>query len=209
MTAPTVDDYLERIGADRDASLAELHERHLCAVPFENFDIHGGVPIVLDETHLLDKIVTRRRGGFCYELNGCFAWLLRQLGHDVDLLNAEVVKRDGTFGIPYDHLTLRVGDVLCDVGFGKGFLRPIPLDSLRRDGDWLHVDTQYRFTLQPCEFADFAGACEHHQTSPESSFTKGRVYAIARPSGWVRVTERQTGIDDFEAAVAALTTRTA
>ena len=70
--------YLERIDADPNpeptlATLRTLHEQHLISVPFENLDIHFGVPIVLDQDKILAKVVTRRRGGFCYELNadGC------------------------------------------------------------------------------------------------------------------------------------------
>lgn len=74
---PTVDEYLDRIGATRESPLRELQIRHLRSVPFESRDIHDGIPIVLEEARLLDKIVTRRRGGICYELNACFAWLLR------------------------------------------------------------------------------------------------------------------------------------
>src|SRR4051794_41870306 len=90
------------------AMLRELHRAHLLAVPFENLDIHLGRRIVLDEDALFDKIVRRRRGGFCYELNGLFALLLRQLGFDVTLLAAGVVRADGGFGPKFDHLTLLV-----------------------------------------------------------------------------------------------------
>lgn len=69
-------------------TLRSLHRAHLLAVPFENLDIHLGRPIVLDEAAFFHKIVERQRGGFCYELNGLFAALLRQLGFDVTLLSA-------------------------------------------------------------------------------------------------------------------------
>src|SRR5438445_7498063 len=80
-----IDEYLARIGytGPRDATsatLRALHVRHLLTVPFENLDIHLGREIVPEERRILDKIVTRRRGGFCYELNGAFAVLLRALG---------------------------------------------------------------------------------------------------------------------------------
>jgi len=50
----------------------------MMAVPFENLDIHRGVPIVLSVPAFYEKIVTKRRGGYCYELNGLFAWLLAE-----------------------------------------------------------------------------------------------------------------------------------
>jgi N-hydroxyarylamine O-acetyltransferase len=144
--------YLERIACTPAAApatqapslplLAALHEAHLLAVPFENLSIHYGQPIILDEAALYDKVVRRRRGGFCYELNGLFAWLLRGLGYTVDLLSAEVAEED-SFSAPFDHLTLRVRDLdgsdgadwLADVGFGDSFRRPLRMQpGLAQDG---------------------------------------------------------------------------
>ncbi len=70
------------------ATLRALHQAHLLAVPFENLDIHLSRPIVPDEATLFHKIAEGRRGGFCYELNGLFAAVLRGLGFDVTLLSA-------------------------------------------------------------------------------------------------------------------------
>ncbi|MGH9603726.1 MAG: arylamine N-acetyltransferase family protein, partial [Terriglobales bacterium] len=77
--------YLARIGSlpplsPDPQSLSQLQLAHLMAVPFENLDVHLGREISLDEELFFDKVVRRRRGGFCYELNGLFAALLRQLG---------------------------------------------------------------------------------------------------------------------------------
>lgn len=111
-------------------TLQALHEAHLLAVPFENLSIHYGQPIILQEDALFNKIVRRHRGGFCYELNGLFAWLLRQLGFQVTLLSAEVANDSGSFSPPFDHLTLLVhqldgADWLADVGFGDSFQQPV------------------------------------------------------------------------------------
>jgi len=181
-------------------------------VPFENLDIHRGVPIVLEEELLLDKIVRRRRGGFCYELNGALAWLLRQLGYRVTLLAAEVARPEGGFGIPFDHLTLRVDldrPHLCDVGFGEGFRHPLALESegefeqlgasyrIRPDGSNRIVEramrgepfqAQYRFTLTPRTLAEFAEGSRYHQTSPESTFTQKVVCTRALPDGRLTLT---------------------
>ena len=142
--------YLDRIhfaaGMARDALepslglLRALHEAHLLAVPFENLSIHNGQPIVLEEAALYDKIVRRRRGGFCYELNGLFAWLLRRLGLEVSLLSAGVARADGSYNPDFDHLTLRVhnldgADWLADVGFGDSFRWPLLLRTdVEQDG---------------------------------------------------------------------------
>src|ERR1041384_459142 len=84
----TVLAYLDRIGVTGPASsdaagLRALHLAHQLTVPFENLTIHLAEPISLDEPDLIDKIVRRRRGGFCYELNGAFALLLEALGAQV------------------------------------------------------------------------------------------------------------------------------
>lgn len=143
-------EYLDRIGFAARTSLdaleptlgllRALHEAHLLAVPFENLSIHYGQPIVLEEAALYDKIARRHRGGFCYELNGLFAWLLRRLGFEVSLLSAGVARSDGTYNPDFDHLTLRVhhlegADWLADVGFGDSFRRPLRLrPNVEQDG---------------------------------------------------------------------------
>jgi N-hydroxyarylamine O-acetyltransferase len=180
--------------------LGALHQAHLLSVPFENLSIHYGQPIILEDKALYDKIVQRQRGGFCYELNGLFAWLLRQLGFTVTLLSARVAQADGDFSPEFDHLTLQVHDVngmdwLADVGFGDSFRLPLQLKSdteqdggddltyrLRvdaEDASWLvqrqggeDWETQYRFTLRPHIMADFAERCLFQQTSPDSHFTQ-------------------------------------
>lgn len=196
--------YLDRLGVTA-RGLADLHLAHLLAVPFENLSIHANERIHLDVDWLFDKLVARRRGGFCYELNGLFAELLRALGHRVDLLAARVVAADGTLGIPFDHMCLRVDDVwLADVGFGDSFITPLRLDTreaqhdgrrsfrIAQDGDARFVEDAgrrvYAFELAPRALADFAPGCEHHQTSPASHFTRGRVVSRLLPSG--RVTLR-------------------
>jgi N-hydroxyarylamine O-acetyltransferase len=99
--------YLERISyqGSREPilpTLQALHEAHLLAVPFENLDIFLGREIVLDEPSLWSKIIEHHRGGFCYELNGLFALLLRALGFQVDLLSASVARSTGGFGPDFD-----------------------------------------------------------------------------------------------------------
>lgn len=196
------------------ATLHGLHAAHLLAVPFENLDIHWGRRIVLSEAALFAKIVVQRRGGFCYELNGLFATLLRRAGFSVTLLSAGVARQEGGFGPPFDHLALLVeseGRWLVDVGFGDSFHIPLRLDDageqaqergvyrvehdgvegtlLRRGQDgW---EAQYRFTLQPRALADFTAMCSYHQTSPQSPFTRGQVCSRATPEGRITLRDRQ------------------
>jgi arylamine N-acetyltransferase len=84
-----------------------LIRRAALAVPFENLSIHLAEPISLAEGDLTDKIVRRRRGGFCYELNGAFALLLEALGMRVSRVAARVYGAAG-LSPPFDHLALVV-----------------------------------------------------------------------------------------------------
>jgi len=125
---------LDRPNLDRPSIelLRALHRAHMFTVPFENLDIGLGRKIICDQGRILYKIVNEHRGGFCYELNGAFAALLRELGFHVNLLSARVAREDGSHGPEFDHLTLRVDldePWLADVGFGEGFLEPLRLES--------------------------------------------------------------------------------
>jgi N-hydroxyarylamine O-acetyltransferase len=207
-----VDAYLTRIGAKRPATvdaaaLAELHERHLAAVPFENLDIHLGVPIELDEDRLVAK-VTGGRGGFCYELNGAFAALLRALGAEVTLLSAGVYGPG--LGPPFDHMALRVDldePWLADVGFGRHSIHPLRLsdrgDQADPGGTFRLVDAgggdldvlrdgtpQYRVEARPRRLADFAPTCWWQQTWPSSHFRSGPVASRQTADGQVTVAGR-------------------
>ncbi|MGZ8843713.1 MAG: arylamine N-acetyltransferase family protein, partial [Pyrinomonadaceae bacterium] len=105
--------YLDRIdyrgSLSRDSeTIRQIHLAHFLSVPFENLSIHAREPIVLDDAALFEKIVERRRGGFCYELNGLFAALLRELGFEVAMLSAQVANDEGGFSRDFDHMTLMV-----------------------------------------------------------------------------------------------------
>ena len=195
-----VDAYLDRIGATRPAlpdldGLRALQRAHLGTVPFENLSIHLGEPVRLDEGSVLSKLIDRRRGGFCYELNGAFAMLLSALGYRVTLHSARVWG-GGRFGAPFDHLALRVElDVpwLVDVGFGRFSHHPVRLDVRGPQADPGGVfevtghanpvgpsdldvsrngGCEYRLDQRPYALDDFVPTCWWHQTSPESHFTR-------------------------------------
>jgi N-hydroxyarylamine O-acetyltransferase len=203
--------YLERIGyrgdtASTRATLDALHHAHLMQVPFENFDVTLGTPIVLSLDAFYDKIVERKRGGFCYELNSLFGALLQTLGFKPDLLAAGVFKGD-IFGDPLDHLLLGVhlnGDTLiADVGFGDCFRNPLALDGgtsrqldivysieaaggnhilyARKPGE--EQKSQYRFSTTPHALADFTERCNYQQTSPNSHFTQRAACTAATETG--------------------------
>lgn len=204
------DAYLRRVQCPERSdpsieTLARLHRAHLHTVPFENLDIPLGRSISLSPTAMFEKIVSRRRGGFCYELNGLFAWLLQEIGFRVEMLSGRVFD-GGQPGPEFDHMALLVDvgvPVIADVGFGDCFLEPLPLDSQERfqDGHWYRFvagegnwtlerrkpdsdwEPQYRFTLQPRQLAEFEPMCHYQQTSPDSVFTRKSVCSLATPEG--------------------------
>jgi len=216
--------YLRRIryteplipGVDRPGIdlLGSLHRAHLFTVPFENLDISLGRAILCDEGRILHKIVNEHRGGFCYELNGAFAALLRVLGFRVTLLSGRVARAAGGYSPEFDHLTLRVDleePWLADVGFGEGFLEPLRLEpsieqpqngrifrltpiegafdlEVMVEGKWRK---EYAFALVPRELSEFAGMCRYHQTSPESHFTRQRICSLATPEGRITLSDEK------------------
>lgn len=213
--------YLDRINYDGPLvptaeSLRRLQVAHLLAVPFENLSIYMREPIVLGDQALFGKIVSRNRGGFCYELNGLFAALLRALGFEVVMLSAQVADDDGDFSPDFDHMALMVTidePWLVDVGFGDSFVEPLSLNerdsqvqgdrAYRVDavGERLVVyqlkdfDTikepkpQYRFNPKPYQYSDFAERCQYHQTSPLSHFTKSRICSRLTPRGRITLSD--------------------
>jgi N-hydroxyarylamine O-acetyltransferase len=212
--APLLDErrdaYLERIGVESSlgfdrAALGVLQRAHLLTVPFENLDIHLGHRIELDLDAIVSKVVDRRRGGFCYELNSAFAALLVSLGFEVDLIEGRVYG-EGKVGIRFDHLALVVtigsSRYLADVGFGALSDEPLSLDSREeqidsagrfritdRDDGWLDLFSGsklcYRFSVAPRELADFAAGCTYNQTSPDSHFTRNTVCTLPTARGRV------------------------
>ena len=189
-----VDAYLERIGyaGSREPTfetLSALHRAHMLSVPFENLDIHLGRRLVLDREANFEKIVIRRRGGWCYELNGLFGLLLERLGFPVTMLGARVVGE--RVGDELGHLMLRVDldrPWLADVGFGESSLVPIPLGD--ESEQVVEVDGLRReFTLVPRRLQEFETMCEFSQTSPDMLFTQRRLCTLATADGRITLSD--------------------
>ena len=215
-----VKQYLERINIRTIqpvsyAFLAQLQLNHLSTVPFENIDIRRGIKIVIDERSFYEKIVHRHRGGFCYELNGLFHWLLAELGFSVSIASSRVyIASEDRFTQEFDHIVLLVTlgkTFLVDVGFGDCFRKPIALTGgavedisgtyrvkgpdpsqeayllQRRNNDqWQPV---YSFTHYPRQLLDFSEMCAFNQTSPDSHFTKQMICSAATDKGRVTLSE--------------------
>jgi N-hydroxyarylamine O-acetyltransferase len=209
--------YLNRIGVPAPtvmdaAALRALHRAHQATVPFENLSIHLAEPISLDEGDLIGKIVHRRRGGFCYELNGAFALLLEALGARVSRVAARVYG-DAGLSPPFDHLALLVrpadgsGRWLADVGFGSHSDYPLRLDARDEqddpagrfrlaDADGGDIDVlkdgqpQYRLETRERSLADCVPTCWFQQTSPLSHFTHSTICSRLTPGGRISISGR-------------------
>jgi N-hydroxyarylamine O-acetyltransferase len=140
--------YLHRIGINRPGEpsldlLRRLQRAHVQTVPYENLDVLAGRSVSLDPADLFEKIVVGRRGGFCFELNTAFGWLLTELGFHHEFRLGRVWLRDPETVPPRNHGTnvvrLDGREFIADVGFGgRAPRRPIDLslrDTLLDDGD--------------------------------------------------------------------------
>jgi len=207
-----IDAYLNRIDYKGDltpglSTLAALHRAHLRAIPYENLDIHLDRVNSLDQHEIFAKLVLGRRGGWCYEMNGLFAWALECLGFNVTRL-ASTVGRQSADTEDGAHLILLVHldrDYLADVGFGRGLLEPIPLeagihtrgfltyDLTCNDSRWvltcpITCGPSVDFTLRARSFSDFGDHCTRLQTSPDHWFTTTTVCHRVRPKSIISLT---------------------
>jgi N-hydroxyarylamine O-acetyltransferase len=216
--------YLERIQIYKIQEpsysfLSKLQLQHLLTVPFENLDIHEGKKIVLDESLLYEKIVSRGRGGFCYELNGLFCRLLRTVGFTAQIVSARVyMPARNLFSPEFDHMAILVDiedSYLVDVGFGDTFRRPIAMPDgavedvsgkyqIRSDKDQFVLEKLqsdnwqpvYSFTIQPKAISDFEEMCSFNQTSPESHFTQQLICTIATETGRISLSDDYLTVTD-------------
>jgi N-hydroxyarylamine O-acetyltransferase len=198
-----LDTYLDRIGLHERpeptlAGLVTLHRAHLRAVPYEDLDVQLGRPVTTAIPAIYDKIVTRRRGGWCYEMNGILGWALAELGFDVSRATGAVMRSAMGAMAEGNHLVLRValpeGLYLADVGFGDGPLDPVriaegPFESAgfafgiaRVDDAWWRLTNHpkggapnFDFNLAPADEGQLSGVCEFLQTSDQSPFVQNAV----------------------------------
>jgi len=213
-------DYLRRIGIEKNdvaptvENLNFLQRQHLLNVPFENLDIHWKRPILLDTGRFYQKIVSEKRGGFCYELNASFNELLRSLGFQTRLVSARVGIGDGNFTGEYAHLAIvvTIGELefLADVGFGAFTAGPLRIvtDLEQQDETGVFVvkrladgylevakkedeswRSEYIFKPLGRDLSEFADACVYQQTSPESHFTKNKICSLMTADGRKSLTD--------------------
>ncbi len=211
-------DYLKRIGysgklTPTEDILKEIHRLHLLSIPFENLDIHLNKRLILNKDHLIKKILIQKRGGYCYELNGMFYLLLKEIGFNVKMISARVSDGKGGWGPEFDHMALIVyfknegKTYLADVGFGDNFISPLlfETDKIQRDdagffkitkeendefilknsADGIEFKDGYKFTSAERQWKDFEEMNEYQQSSENSHFTKNRICSLATAGGRV------------------------
>ena len=191
--------YLERIRFSHSVTpdlntLRLLARAHVSAVPFENLDQQMGVEVSTNVERVFEKVVHRQRGGWCFELNGLFYWLLKEIGFDVSMHAAFVRPDKPGAGEVGDHMFLIVncdGSYLVDVGFGGGALEPVSFHiaastqppytiaiSEEEDGWHKYSETTkgnegcYWFTLDEVDTSYFEPSNHRLQTDPNSSFRR-------------------------------------
>lgn len=213
LTPDEVLQYLRRIGIEDIPrptleALDAIQQSHLCTAPYENIDILNKKRLSMEPRALYEKIVLKRRGGYCFELNGAYSLLLRSLGYNVTDLFGRFLM--GEQGIPMRRhrvlvVTVEERRFLCDVGVGIPMPRtPIELlpdivqpqqfcsYKLTRDdtlgwvlhelhkGDWRAL---YCFTEEPQLPVDFVAVSYFCENAPESIFNKDVMLAIRTPEG--------------------------
>ncbi len=186
-------------------------------VPFENLHVFYRLGVRVDLGWSYAKVVEQRRGGWCFELNGCFSELLRRLGYRVDLLSCRVfLPSTGELGPAFDHLALLVvvggQRYLVDVGWGDNPLSPLPAESgeyaarprparvevgatslrmlelvTRPDGETTW-EPQFEASLTPRRLADFGDRSRYLQTEPGLSWTEKPLVTRATSAGGARST---------------------
>ncbi len=215
------DAYLARIGVDPATvgtpdleTLERIQRAHVTSVAFENLAIVGdpyGDGVTLSVPQLYGKIVERGRGGYCFELNGLFHWLLADLGYDVDRVAARITSGHGVRTPANHHSNVVHLDrrYVVDVGMGTPVMRrPTPLDGSPRTDEvgvtWRVAESdrpdeayrtefrepgddewtrRYVFGHDPVDLDYFEATNDYLQTAPESTFTGDPIVSIATDDG--------------------------
>lgn len=216
-----LDAYLDRIGYDGPLAptletLKAIHHAHALSIPFENLDVLAKRPINLDLASLQKKLVTEKRGGYCFEVNALFAAVLRELGFNLTTLIGRV-----RWMLPEEmdagrlHMLMRVelpeGSYLADVGFGgltmtgpirfeTGVEQQTPHEPRRLlehedglelqakiAGEWTPI---YRFTLEPHRRTDYEVASWYTSTHPSSIFVQFLIAGLPQEGRWLSLFNR-------------------
>lgn len=203
-------DYLSRIGYQGEvscdvATLTQLMQQQLRSIPFENTEVQAGrIPSLVPED-IVNKVLLRGRGGYCYEINGVFAMALTAIGFEWYFAGARPMFY--TMRRPKTHLVVIVRvqgkNYLCDTGFGGYALRaPLLIEEGEtvQDGDHFRMELlggeyvvsslvqeewqrQYGFALQSQEWIEFSLANYFNATHPDTIFTQKKLAIMQTPNG--------------------------
>lgn len=195
-------EYFKRIGYDGPlqpnlATLSALQRAHVQHIPFENLDVQLGRRVTASPQDAFGKLVTGHRGGWCYEMNGLFLWILESIGFDVMPMTAAILRAERGKSSVASHLFLcvNVGEpYLVDVGLTDSFEEPIPLREgtcelsngsvrLERldDGWWRFHNFEgarsanFDFQHRKADWSVVAATSDWLQTNPASQFVKNAV----------------------------------
>ena len=210
--------YLKRISyagetAPTLETLNALTEAHARSIPFENLDVILNRGIQLSEEALFEKLVTKKRGGYCFEQNSLLLMTLEHLGFDVKPISARVRVRftSRVPDAPRTHIFLRVEikgeSYLTDVGIGSASLTkslrlaldveqetPHDVRRLQKEGSRYYHQVRYgeswldtcEFTLEEMPFIDREIANWYTSAHPQSHF-KTQVIAARALEGGQRI----------------------
>lgn len=215
-----VEEYLRRIGMEMPQRadlnyLEKLTRAHLMAVPFENLAVTDEhMEPSLEPADLYDKVVNRRRGGYCFELNKCFYLLLQGLGYDCYPIPARVIhNRPEPCGISHRGTVVRIDGsrYFCDVGFGGAG----PKGVVSLETEQVQNVAGERFLVRPEENSfvitileetgpenvlrihdwpwlepDFLTLNRYYSTYHGSPFVNKRVLYLSTPQGWVSLADK-------------------
>lgn len=211
--------YLSRINLDYQPranvqDLAKVQHAHRLSIPFENLDVRLGRGISVDDAVIFDKLVTLKRGGYCFEHNALLRWALREIGFDVRPLLARV----WLFAVetpPKTHtlnlVNINGEDFIADAGFGSSYCPPAPLHEgacvmgndgaehrlvIDADHGWMlqiklagqnEFKNEFSFTLDVAADLDLAMSNHWTATSPQSRFLHSVIVNISTPNGMINL----------------------
>jgi N-hydroxyarylamine O-acetyltransferase len=221
-TTLDLDAYFSRIGYDGPRTptldtLKAIHYAQAVSIPFENLDVLAKRPIHLDPASLQKKLVTEKRGGYCFEVNALFAAVLKELGFDVTTLIGRVRwMAPEEADTARSHMLMRVelpeGPFLADVGFGgltmtgpirfeTGAEQETPHEPRRllEHEDGLELQAKiaggwtpiYRFTLEPHRRTDYEVASWYTATHPSSIFVQFLLAGRPQEGKWLSLFNRE------------------
>lgn len=194
--------YLQRIGFDGRpaadlATLQELQRLHLQAIPYDNLEVRLGRGVTMAVADAYTRLVLQKRGGWCYQMNGLFAWALEEIGFEVTRLCGWAMRERHGADAQGNHLALLVRleePYLSDVGFGDGALEPLRLSagSVQQYGMEFRLERlpnawwrfhnhrhgavqSFDFTLHAAEPEQLAQRCRWLQQSPLSVHARNAI----------------------------------